>query len=34
MVSNDGVDFGVGRCLMARNEGYRAVTEREGPGGP
>ena len=33
MVRNDGVDFGVGRCLMARNEGYRAVTEREGPGG-
>ena len=34
MVRNDGVDFGVGRCLTARNEGYRAVTEREGPGGP
>ena len=34
MVRNDGVDFGVRRCLMARNEGYRAVTEREGPGGP
>ena len=34
MVRNDGVDFGVGQCLMARNEGYRAVTEREGPGGP
>ena len=34
MVRNDGVDFGVGRCLVAQNEGYRAVTEREGPGGP
>ena len=34
MVRNDGVDFGVGRCLMAQNEGYRAVTEREGLGGP
>ena len=34
MVRNAGVDFGVGRCLMARNEDYRAVTEREGPGGP
>ena len=34
MVRNDGVDFGVGRCPMARNEGYRAVTERGGPGGP
>ena len=34
MVRNGGVDFGVERCLMARNEGYRAVTEREGPGGP
>ena len=34
MVRNDGVDFGMGRCLMARNEGYRAVTEREGLGGP
>ena len=34
MVRNNGVDFGVGRCLMAQNEGYRAVTEREGPGGP
>ena len=28
MVRNNGVDFGVGRCLMARNEGYRAVTEK------
>ena len=34
MVRNDGVDFGVGRCLKARNDGYGAVTEREGPGGP
>ena len=34
MVRNDGVDFGVGRCLMARNEGYRAASEREGPGRP
>ena len=34
MVKNNGVDFGVGRCLVAQNEGYRAVTEREGPGGP
>ena len=34
MVRNDRVDFGVGRGLMARNEGYRGVTEKEGPGGP
>ena len=34
MVRNDGLDFGVGRCLMTQNEGYRAVTEREGPLGP
>ena len=27
MVRNDGVEFGLGRCLMARNEGYRAMTE-------
>ena len=32
MVRNYGVDFGVGRCLMARNEGYRAASEREGLG--
>ena len=30
MVKNDGVDFGVGRSLMARNEGYRAASKREG----
>ena len=34
MVRNGGVDFGVGRCLMARNEDYRVVSEREGAGRP
>ena len=33
-VRSNEVDFGVGQCLMARNEGCRAVSEREGPGGP
>ena len=33
-VRNNGVDFEAGQCLMARNEGCRAVSEREGPGGP
>ena len=33
-VRSNGVDFGAGQCLMARNEGCRAVSEREGPGGP
>ena len=34
MVRSNGVDFGVGQCLMARNEGCRAASEREEPGGP
>ena len=33
-VRSNGVDFGAGQCLMARNEGCRAVSEREGPGRP
>ena len=33
-VRSNGVDFEVGQCLMPQNEGCRAVSEREGSGGP
>ena len=33
-IRSNGVDFGARQCLMARIEGCRAVSKREGPGGP